>query len=59
MARKGFASVTIHKAIDDLVLALAEKNDRSKSWVIEEAVKLYIQQHEGEATSEAKGPQAS
>jgi len=47
MAKKGFASVTITKAVNDLVVALAEKHDRSKSWVIEEAVKFYIKEHEG------------
>jgi len=46
MAKKGFASVTITKAVDDVVVALAEKLDRSKSWVIEEAVKCYIKEHQ-------------
>lgn len=50
MARKGYASVTISGAVNELVVALAERMDRSKSWVIEEAVKLYIKEHEGGST---------
>ena len=47
MARKGYATATIHDATDALIVTLAEKYDRSKAWVIEEAVKFYIQYHEG------------
>ena len=45
MARKGYASVTISEAVNGLVVDLAKKHDRSKSWVIEEAVKCYIKEH--------------
>jgi len=59
MARKGYGSVTIHESTDKLVTALAKKYQRSKSWIIEEAVKYYVEHHEGGNITVQESPQQS